>query len=271
MIVISSATRIKCTPPKLKNRIMCLDHRKWNILAFRGRLMSLLELRSVGSHRGLSFSRSLAYSICWLRYTDLKHYLVDWNERRRLLGLRLLDPPKTFAGIANGLRWDERQCSPMSLETPECEAHGGSSHARGKRPPAVEINSLSSYPKNTDLRTNIYFALERLLGYSIPLLRRSLHLLRGSIKLTKKTKSKIILLETGTYYIIPIVFYPAFYFPKQNCENNWSIRLSLAVSPMISPKNSHDLVTSIWTISNGMPISNPSIASSNACPACFSN
>src|SRR5699024_7831757 len=61
----------------------------------------------------LSFSRSLAYSICWLRYTDLKHYLVDWNERRRLLGLRLLDPPKTFAGIANGLRWDERQCSPM--------------------------------------------------------------------------------------------------------------------------------------------------------------
>src|SRR5699024_5044509 len=40
----------------------------------------------------------------------------------------------------------------MSLETPECEAHGGSSNARGKRPPAVEINSLSSYPKNTDLR-----------------------------------------------------------------------------------------------------------------------
>src|SRR5699024_2762055 len=54
----------------------------------------------------------------------------------------------------------------MSLETPECEAHGGSSHARGKRPPAVEINSFSSYPKNTDLRTNIYFAPERLLGYS---------------------------------------------------------------------------------------------------------
>src|SRR5699024_2713985 len=36
----------------------------------------------------------------------------------------------------------------------------------GKRPPAVEINSFSSYPKNTDLRTNIYFAPERLLGYS---------------------------------------------------------------------------------------------------------
>src|SRR5690625_3438436 len=54
----------------------------------------------------------------------------------------------------------------MSLETPECEAHGGSSHARGKRPPAVEINSFSSYPKDTDLRTNIYFAPERPLGYS---------------------------------------------------------------------------------------------------------
>src|SRR5690625_3425711 len=36
----------------------------------------------------------------------------------------------------------------------------------GKRPPAVEINSFSSYPKNTDLRTNIYFVPERLLGYS---------------------------------------------------------------------------------------------------------
>src|SRR5699024_389844 len=54
----------------------------------------------------------------------------------------------------------------MSLETPECEAHGGSSNARGKRPPAVEINSFSSYTKNTDLRTNIYFAPERLLRYS---------------------------------------------------------------------------------------------------------
>src|SRR5699024_9960969 len=40
------------------------------------------------------------------------------------------------------------------------------SHARGKRPPAVEINSSSSYPKNTHLRTNIYFGAERMLGYS---------------------------------------------------------------------------------------------------------
>src|SRR5699024_8305776 len=37
----------------------------------------------------------------------------------------------------------------MSLETPECEAHGGSSHARGKRPPAVEINSLAHIQKLT--------------------------------------------------------------------------------------------------------------------------
>src|SRR5699024_2776537 len=57
-------------------------------------------------------------------------------------------------------------CGNSSLETPECEAHGGSSHARGKRPPAVEINSFSSYPKNTHLRTNIYFGAERILGYS---------------------------------------------------------------------------------------------------------
>src|SRR5699024_12406941 len=42
----------------------------------------------------------------------------------------------------------------------------GSSHARGKRPPATEINSFNSYPKNADLRTNIYFAPERLLRYS---------------------------------------------------------------------------------------------------------
>src|SRR5699024_451987 len=35
-----------------------------------------------------------------------------------------------------------------------------------KRPPAVEINSFSSYPKNTHLRTNIYFGAERILGYS---------------------------------------------------------------------------------------------------------
>src|SRR5699024_7710469 len=41
------------------------DHRNWNILAFRGRLMSLLVLRSAGSHRGLSSHRSLAYSSCW--------------------------------------------------------------------------------------------------------------------------------------------------------------------------------------------------------------
>src|SRR5699024_5222647 len=54
----------------------------------------------------------------------------------------------------------------MSLETPECEAHGGSSHARGKRPPAVEINSFSSYPK-IRIYVQIYFAPERLLGYSI--------------------------------------------------------------------------------------------------------
>jgi len=117
------------------------DYRKWNTLAFRGRLMSLLELRSAGSHRGLFSRWSLAYSSCWARFSfstscfnysihsiiiymilsfvNSKRYPVDWNGRRRLLGLRLLAPPKTLAGIANVLPWDERQCSPMSLETPQ--------------------------------------------------------------------------------------------------------------------------------------------------------
>jgi len=44
----------------------------------------------------------------------------------------------------------------MSLETPECEAHGGSSNARGKRPPAVEINSFSTHQDNPDfLHSNL--------------------------------------------------------------------------------------------------------------------
>src|SRR5699024_7421464 len=96
---------------------------------------------------------SLAYSSCWagfsfstscftipihpiiiymiLSFVNLKRYLVNWNARRRLLGLRLLAPPKTFAGIARVLR-------PHS----ERSERGGSSHARGKRPPAVEINGF---------------------------------------------------------------------------------------------------------------------------------
>src|SRR5699024_1453086 len=45
---------------------------------------SFFEIHRTQKKR-LSFSRSLANSICWIRYTDLKHYLVDWNERRRLL------------------------------------------------------------------------------------------------------------------------------------------------------------------------------------------
>src|SRR5699024_5444524 len=81
-------------------------YRNWNTLAFRGRLMSLLELRSAGSHRGLSSRWSLAYSSCWagfsfstrcftipihpiLSFVNSKRYLVDWNGRRRPLGLGL--------------------------------------------------------------------------------------------------------------------------------------------------------------------------------------
>src|SRR5690625_1364265 len=65
---------------------MPFNYRKWNILAFRGRLMSLLApargmpalpakggfsrpsfIRNPGSHLGLISPRSLAYSICWDR------------------------------------------------------------------------------------------------------------------------------------------------------------------------------------------------------------
>src|SRR5699024_7001939 len=98
------------------------DYRNWNTLAFRGWLMSLLELRSAGSHRGLwdcdysphrkhflplesrvfqlldwdSFSTScftipihpiIIYMI--LSFVNSKRYLVNWNARRRLLGLGL--------------------------------------------------------------------------------------------------------------------------------------------------------------------------------------
>src|SRR5699024_6826202 len=93
------------------------DYRNWNTLAFRGWLMSLLELRSAGSHRGLwdcdysphrkhflplesrvfqlldwvSFSTScftipihpiIIYMI--LSFVNSKRYLVNWNARRRL-------------------------------------------------------------------------------------------------------------------------------------------------------------------------------------------
>src|SRR5690625_2225731 len=147
------------TGRKNATKSLLFGYRKWNILAFRGRLMSLLapargmstlrprqevckrwpqrpylaclplklggfsrpsSLRTPGSHLGLisprtrkasaaihrtqkkwfSFSRSLAYSICWGRLSlsftasfftransinALKHCTVDWNGRRRLL------------------------------------------------------------------------------------------------------------------------------------------------------------------------------------------
>src|SRR5690625_7197474 len=107
--------------------------------------MSLLELRSAGSHRGLSSRWSLAYSSCWagvsfstgcftipihpiiiymiLSFVNSKRYLVDWNGRRRLLentdqfsscDVMLPEPSMSFANS-------------MSLQTPYGEAHGASS------------------------------------------------------------------------------------------------------------------------------------------------
>src|SRR5699024_12610292 len=57
-------------PPTLKNSEKSLSknflsgHRNWNTLAFRGRVVSLLGLRPVGSYLSLFSRRSLAYSIC---------------------------------------------------------------------------------------------------------------------------------------------------------------------------------------------------------------
>src|SRR5690625_1095784 len=94
------------------------NYRKWNILAFRGRLMSLIS------------PRSLAYSICWdrlsLSFTASFFTPSQLHKRFNLFIIRstasligteggdswvwdcaLLVPSKTFAGIAKGLRWDE--------------------------------------------------------------------------------------------------------------------------------------------------------------------
>src|SRR5699024_1540938 len=180
-------------------------HRKWNTLAFRGRLMSLLApargMSTLPAKGGFSRPSSFTHSgvsprphlppgqgrlrqryiarrkrfflfqgvshipFAWIGYLDRsqrfallfesirftlfihnpKHCIVDWNGRRRLLGLRTARPTENICGNS------------MSLETPECEAHGGSSHARGKRPPAVEINSSSTQPNRLDFLS--YFEL----------------------------------------------------------------------------------------------------------------
>src|SRR5699024_8416468 len=62
------------------------DYRNLNTLAFRGRLMSLLELRSPGSHRGLSSHRSLAYSICWDGFSFTKACFIFLFHQCRFHG-----------------------------------------------------------------------------------------------------------------------------------------------------------------------------------------
>src|SRR5699024_890755 len=121
------------TGRKNATKSLLFGYRKWNILAFRRRLMSLVVLTHCGVSSGpllLQESRifhllvyAIIHTVCFtilihpgqfhkyfslfitrtIRYSVFrcpKHYTVDWNGRRRLLGLRLLDPPKTFAGIA---------------------------------------------------------------------------------------------------------------------------------------------------------------------------
>src|SRR5699024_4254310 len=116
-----------------------------------------------GSHLGLISPRSLAYSICWDRLSlSFTASLFTPSQFHKRFNLFIIRSTASLIGTEGG----DSCGNSMSLETPECEAYGGSSNARGKRPPAMEINSFSSYPKNTDLRTNIYFVPERLLGYS---------------------------------------------------------------------------------------------------------
>src|SRR5699024_4860686 len=144
---------------------MPFNYRKWNILAFRGRLMSLLVL----THSGVSprphlpqdkegFGSDTSHAekaVFFFKESRIFHllgqiivysaflYSSQFHKRFNLFIIRSI---ASLIGTEGG----DSCGNSMSLETPECEAHGGSSHARGKRPPAVEINSFSSYPKNTD-------------------------------------------------------------------------------------------------------------------------
>src|SRR5699024_1617304 len=54
-----------------------MHRRKWNTLAFRGRVVSLLGLRPVGSYLSLFSRRSLVYSICCVELLlDLFHIRI---------------------------------------------------------------------------------------------------------------------------------------------------------------------------------------------------
>src|SRR5699024_6120686 len=121
-------------------------------------LVGLHLLRTPGSHLGLISPRSLAYSICWdrllLSFTTSFFTLSQFHKRFNLFIIR---STASLIGTEGG----DSCGNSMSLETPECEAHGGSSHARGKRPPAVEINSFSSYPKNTGFTYKYIFCARK--------------------------------------------------------------------------------------------------------------
>src|SRR5690625_2768856 len=138
---------------KMRNQNMLFNHRKWNILAFRGRLMSLLVL----THSGVSPRPHLPQES---RIFDLLgwafilngfspshfHKCFNYHNTNHRIDYRSLSRSTvTLIGTEGG----DSCGNSMSLETPECEAHGGSSHARGKRPAAVEINSPAHIQKLT--------------------------------------------------------------------------------------------------------------------------
>src|SRR5699024_5207333 len=141
---------------------MPFNYRKWNILAFRGRLMSLLVLAhsGVSPRPHLPQESRIFHLLGWAfilngfsRAIFINVLLIIIRTIHRIDYRSLSQSTVTLIGMEGG----DSCGNSMSLETPECEAHGGSSHARGKRPPAVEINSSSTQPNRLDFLS--YFEL----------------------------------------------------------------------------------------------------------------
>src|SRR5690625_638680 len=103
---------------------MPFNYRKWNILAFRGRLMSLLApargmpalpakggfsrpsfIRNPGSHLGLISPRSLAYSICWdrLSLSFTASFFTSSQFHKRF---NLIRSTASLIGTEGGDSWD---------------------------------------------------------------------------------------------------------------------------------------------------------------------
>jgi len=162
---------------------MLFNHRKWNILAFRGRLMSLLVL----THSGVSPRPHLPQES---RIFDLLgwafilngfspshfHKCFNYHNTNHRIDYRSLSRSTvTLIGTEGGDSW-VWDCALLVPSKTIAITHPtevicrnafmtnillarGSSHARGKRPPAVEINSPAHIQKSIliHLSYSIYF------------------------------------------------------------------------------------------------------------------